>query len=168
MINIRQNLTFRELASASLYSVFRLKILRGFFLFLTSLFVLSEVFAFAAGGNITVGDILRTVATLAMTFLLIIGLLLMSCAFFYKARYNDWTNTYYEINANGIIRHGGSLPFSAPWRTISRINETKAFFILYVGGYDFHVLQKKMFADAAELNAFRELLRQYAPNYKGR
>ena len=96
-----------------------------------------------------------------MLFLVIIIFAFLGCLFIYKSKPYLFENISYEFTHWGVVRHGEKTEFSKPWRDITKIKETKAFFLLYVGNADFHIIQKRMFENDSSITEFRNLLKEH-------
>ena len=154
---IKQDLTLKDFFSSTVYYYLSGRLLKRFFLFLTLLMLLSTF----------VGPSTTFLETLITIFVPIIILLLMVitgtffiCVFIYNSKPYLFKNVSYNFTHWGIVRHGERTEFSKPWREISKFKETKSFFLLYIQKTDFHIIQKRMFNDANELNDFRILLKE--------
>jgi len=66
----------------------------------------------------------------------------------------------YDFTNWGMVRHGEKTEFSQPWRNITKVKETKVFFLFNIGVKDFHCIQKKMFTGEDEINSFRVFLKE--------
>ena len=152
---IKQNLTFGEFLSATLYYYLSRKLLWRFFLLLIILGLLSILL-----GQITTSKALTAVDFIPVVAPLVILFLIAICFYIYKGKPYLFHNVSYDFTHWGVVRHGEKTDFSKPWRNISKIKETKAFFFIYVGKSDFHIIQKRMFANMNELNDFRSLLKE--------
>ena len=93
-------------------------------------------------------------------FIIVALFALLSCLFIYKSKSYLFKNVSYDFTHWGVVRHGERTDFSKPWRDITKFKETKAFFVLYTGKSDFHIVQKRMLKDLDSLNDFRKLLQQ--------
>lgn len=103
-------------------------------------------------------SIFTNFAPVAILFLIVIIFTFIICLYIYKSKRYLFDNVSYDFTHWGVVRHGERTEFSKPWRDISKFKETKAFFILYIGNTDFHIIQKRMLENIGELNDFRNLL----------
>ncbi|MEI6946712.1 YcxB family protein [Paraflavisolibacter sp. H34] len=157
---IRQDLTFREFASSTLYYYFSGRLLKRFFLFLTGLALLSVFLGFASASNgIDLVTIISSFAPIIILLIAVTAFAFFICLYIYKSKPYLFEGVSYDFTHWGVERLGERTEFSKPWRDITEFKETKAFFLLYVGNNDFHIIQKRMFANPEELNDFRKLLK---------
>jgi len=158
---IQQDVSLSDYYRICLHTYLYLKLTRRLFLFIAALSLLSSLLRVAGTDKsfsvvMFVYDLLP-VLVLAAFFLVFSGLL---CVYIYKTRPWLFKNVSYEYTHWGITGNGEKTEFSKPWREITGMKETKSYFIFYVGQRDLHFLQKKMFADAAELTDFRNFVNE--------
>lgn len=71
----------------------------------------------------------------------------------------------YTFTDDGIRIEFGSATSDLKWTFYTRIQETTAFFLLYVTGSFCNIVPKRCFADSAQLDSFRSLVRARASKY---
>ena len=158
---IRQDLTFGEFLSSTLYYCFSGRLLKRVLLFLIGLTLISMFLGFATTSkSIDLATVLGSFVPIAILLLIVVIFAFLICLYIYKSKPYLFDNVSYNFTHWGVVRHGERTEFSKPWREISKIKETKAFFLLYVGNTDFHIIQKRMFTNLDELNDFRLLLQE--------
>ena len=157
---IRQNLTFRDFLSSTLYYYLSGRLLRRFFLILVGLALLSMFLGLdTTSKGINSARLISSFAPFLIFLIGVVAFAFTTCLYIYKSKPYLFHNVSYDFTHWGVVRHGDRTDFSKPWRDISKIKETKAFFLIYIGNSDFHIIQKRMFAGSEELNDFRQLLR---------
>jgi hypothetical protein len=160
-----QDLTFREFLSSTLYYYFTGRLLKKILLLLIGLTLLSMFLGSATTSKgINLATVFRSVAPIVILLLLIVIFAFLICLYIYKSKPYLFDNVSYDFTHWGVVRYGDRTEFSKPWRDITKFKETKAFFLLYIGNTDFHIIQKRMFTKSEELNAFRQLLRENIKN----
>jgi hypothetical protein len=97
---------------------------------------------------------LKTLDWIVFIFIIIIAFIAMTCLFIFKTQNYLFENVTYQFTDWGITRHGRQTEFSKPWKEVSKIVETKSFFLFCFGVSDYHIIQKRMFNDSSELIAF--------------
>lgn len=158
---IRQDLTFSEFFSSALYYYLSGKSLKRFFLFLLGLSLLSMFLGFlTTSQSVDIITIISTFAPFIILFLIGIIVISLICLYIYKSQPHLFKNVSYYFNHWGVVRHGEQTEFSKPWRDITKFKETKAFFLLYIGSTDFHIIQKRIFENDKVMNDFRNLLNE--------
>jgi hypothetical protein len=155
VFKIEQDLTFREFLSFTLYYYLTGKRTRKFFILIATLSLLSVILGLIATSNSI--DLLVISTYLAPVVVSFFGLLLI-CFIIYQFKPYLFKKVSYEFTHWGVVRHGERTEFSRSWRDITNLKETKAFFLLYIGSTDFHVIQKRMFSDTEKLDTFRNCL----------
>jgi hypothetical protein len=113
--------------------------------------------------GLKVTDFVSVIVPLVILFLMVIIFIIVNCLFIYKSKPYLFQNVSYDFTHWGVVRHGEKTEFSKPWRDISKIKETSAFFLLYIGRTDFHIIQKRMFENMDELNDFKLFLKEKVP-----
>jgi hypothetical protein len=160
---VSQDLSHKEYLSSNLYFVFHSRRLRLYGLYLTGIFLLSLFLGFPAKKEEL--NLIKLVGSLApVVFLgvvLILGVILLSF-YIYRSRPHLFKNVSYEFTHWGVTRHGEKTEFSKPRREITKIKETKAFFLFYAG-IDMHTIPKRVFGTQEELDEFRQFLKNYYP-----
>lgn len=91
--------------------------------------------------------------------LFLMFVLLYSCIQYLSVPRN-FQNITYRFNHWGMEKTGRGIEFSNPWRSIRKYKESKSFFLFYISLNDVHIIQKKAFKDEAEVNAFREFVKE--------
>ena len=158
---VRQNLTFSEFFSSTLYFYFSGRLLKRFLLLLIGLTLLSTFLGFATTSKrFDLEIVFYNLVPMAILILIIVIFSFFICLYIYKNKSYLFDNVSYNFTHWGITRNGEKTEFSKPWRDITKIKETKAFFLIYIGNTDFHIIQKRMFAGSAEQDAFRQLLKE--------
>lgn len=71
----------------------------------------------------------------------------------------------YTFSDQGIEIDFESAKSELQWPFYARIKETKSFFLLYVTGSFCNIVPKRCFADSAQLDSFRSLVRARARKY---
>ena len=72
----------------------------------------------------------------------------------------------YTFSDEGIKIEFDSATSELKWPFYTRINETTAFFLLYVTGSFCNIVPKRCFVDSTQLDSFRSLVRARARKYK--
>ena len=158
---ISQNLTFREFLSSTLYFYFSGRLLKRLLLLLIGLTLLSTFLGFATTSKrFDLATVFYNLVPMAILIFIIVVFAFFICLYIYKNKAYLFDNISYEFTHWGVTRYGEKTEFSKPWRDITKVKETKAFFLLYIGNTDFHIIQKRMLAGSEELNAFRHLLHE--------
>jgi YcxB-like protein len=99
---------------------------------------------------------LNTVDWIALIFIIIMAFIALTCSYIFKTQKHLFENVTYQFTDWGIARHGNRTEFSKPWKEVSKIVETKSFFLFCFGVSDYHIIQKRMFKDSSELIAFTQ------------
>jgi YcxB-like protein len=162
---IRQELNFKELYSASLYVLVGWPIMRRIFLFLLIVWILS-LFSAPWIRSGSAFSWMKVIGFISQPFLILSGYLvtlLFSTVFIYLTRPAIFKNNTYRFTHWGMIKTGKETVFERPWRGFLKFRETRSFFLLYISEKDAHPIQKRMFNDPAELVAFRIFLLQHLP-----
>ena len=158
---INQNLTYREFLSSTLYFYLSAKLLRRFFLLVIGLSLFSNILGLmTTSKGLKVTDFVSAIVPSVILFLMVIIFSIVICLIIYKSKPYLFHNVSYDFTHWGVVRHGEKTEFSKPWREITRVKETRAFFLLYIGRTDFHIIQKRMFGNINELDDFRSLLKE--------
>ena len=157
---IKQELTFRDFLSSTLYYYFSGKLLKRFFLVLIGVSTLSMILGVVTTSKgIDLKTIVGGFAPILILLLGVIAFAFFTCLYIYRSKPYLFDNVSYDFTHWGIVRHGEKTEFSMAWRDISKIKESKAFFLFCIGNTDFHIIQKRMFANSEELSDFKQLLR---------
>jgi hypothetical protein len=159
IFKVDQDLSFKEFLSSTLYYYLTGRRTRKYFAFMTALGILSTIFGFMTSSNgVGLSDIPIYLAPAIMLFFGMLDFIVLVCFVIYKFKPYLFKNVSYEFTHCGVVRHGERTEFSKPWREITNLKETKAFFLLYIGNTDFHIIQKRMFPDTEKLETFRDCL----------
>ena len=155
---IRQDLSFKEYLRSNLYFFFVSRRLRFYGL------VLTAVSAYGSGSVTASKKIDLTaivsvfVPILLMAAVLALGIYFVSL-YLYRAKPYLFKEVSYEFTHWGIVRHGERTQFSKQWREITKVRESKNFFLFYAG-MDAHTIPKRVFSSPGELDAFRQFLKR--------
>ena len=156
-IIINQQLTFKEFVSSTLYFYLTGSLLKRFFAILFAILLVSLLLGLGTTDKgLDTTMIIGTVAPVIFLLAAATAFVFLSCLYIFKSKPSIFKNVSYEFTHWGIIRHADKLEFSRPWRDITDMKETKAFFLLYVGKTDFHIIQKRLIGDSIK---FRLLLK---------
>ncbi len=128
---------------------------------LIGLTLLSTFLGFATTSRgFELATIFYNLVPMVILILIIVVFAFFVCLYIYKSKSYLFNNISYDFTHWGVTRYGEKTEFSKPWRDITKMKETKAFFLLFIGNADFHIIQKRMFAGSEELNSFRQLLQE--------
>ncbi|MDX2046219.1 MAG: YcxB family protein [Chitinophagaceae bacterium] len=157
---IRQELSLREFLIATLYSLFLGRRMKIFLFLMTGVALASLFLGYATTSDgINLSALATAFAPLVMILIIFTVFICFGGFFVYKSNPHLFKNVSYTFTHWGIVRQDKRGEFSKPWRDISKFKETKSFLLVYPrAGMDTHIIQKRMFADSEELNAFRQLL----------
>ena len=161
LFTIRQDLTFNEFLSSTLYYCFSGRLFKRFMLFLLGLTLLSSFLEYATTSReVQLGTFIYNFAPIFMIVPIVVVFSFFMCLYIYKRKPYLFNNVSYDFTLWGVVRHGEKTEFSKPWCDITKYKETKAFFLLYIGDRDFHIVQKRMLESSVRLDAFRQLLQE--------
>ena len=148
---VRYDMSYKETVASALYTISRLKVLRGLVTFLLVILLLLSVLTGFIGFLLNVG------ALLSVT--IVFFLMLLARAYFTRKRNaRQYKNLTFDFTHWGMTVTGG-IDFSSQWHKILAVKETRLFFVFF-SQYNVHFfIQKRMFRDEAECMAFREFLR---------
>jgi len=159
VFRIEQDLTFKEFLSSTLYYYLTGKRTWKFFVLIATFDLIIMIYGFVTSPS---GVDLSVIPTyLAHSISLFFGMLVfivLICFVIYKFKPYLFKNVSYEFTDWGVVRDGERTEFSKSWREITNLKETNAFFLLYIGSTDFHIIQKRMFPDQEKLETFRDCL----------
>ena len=158
-LRVSQNLTFQEFFSGTLYFCFSSQLVKRAALLILAFNALSILVELEANPNSLTSDSLFTqvIPIIAMLLLLVL-LVLVFCIFTYTNKSDIFKNVSYDFTHWGIIRNAVQSQFSKPWRDLTKVKESKGFFILYFSSIDYHLIQKRMIGDKREVDRFRTVL----------
>src|SRR5215204_2515868 len=106
-LTIRQELTFRDFLSSTLYYYFSGRLLKRFFLFLSGLTLLSMFPGFATTSKgIDLATIISNFAPLLILPLIVTALAFFVCLYIYKRKPFLFDNVSYDFAYWGVVRHG--------------------------------------------------------------
>ena len=162
---IQQDLSFKELCSSSFIVLAGGRLIKRYFVFLSSIIVVSFLLGALTSSDSSLGLERLLIIILAPVFLMTvfaIGLLL-SCLFFYRNKPVLFRNVTYRFTHWGMEKTGKGILLTRPWSGFTKFRETPSFLLLYVSENDAHVIQKTMFSDKAELEAFKAFLKFHLP-----
>jgi len=164
---INQSLSLREVLGVIFYIFPRIKAFKRFILFLTVIVIMSNIL-----GVMTAPDhksleksILEIVGALAAVILIFALLIFVLCTTVYFLKPGYFKNVIYHFTTSGLVRTANGNTFSFPWRNFAKLQETQSFFLLYVSSFDAHIIAKRIFADHAEMEAFKEFIRTNAGDW---
>lgn len=167
---IRQHMSVFEYYAAAMYLGVRSKRWRYFYYYIIGMAAILTVVNFFALHDQPVQIAVNVLLLLSapIIFFAVFGLLISWLLLLFKPSLAR--NITYEFNHWGLIKktqaaeHSAeysaehSAEHSSPWRSILKWKETKQFIFLYVTKDVAHVIQKRMFTGADELDDFRRLL----------
>ena len=164
---INQSLTLRETLSAIFYIFPRTKAFKRFSLFLTVIVIMSNILGVmtAPGSGSPQKSILEIVGTLGAIIIIFSALVLVFCTCMYLIKPANFKNVIYHFTKTGVARTANDTTFSFPWRSFSKLTETKSFFLLYVSSFDAHIIAKRIFTDNAEMESFKQFVRANAGDW---
>jgi hypothetical protein len=159
--NVNQDLSFFEYFKGALYYFNN----KRFKIFIAIIFIfplLSDIFALLTITNyrISLTSVFLSLIPIGILLLMAFTITLIVCSYFYNIKPQFFKNISYSFNHWGIIRNSEISGFSKPWREISKFKETKSFFLLYISGLDFHIVQKRKFNSSEDVANFRALLKE--------
>lgn len=157
---IRQNLSLIEYYRAAMYLGIRNKRLRKFYYLILGmplLLSLLDVFFIHQNWRHTVFDFLLGITFPILFFY--VGTFILSCLIM-LIKPSLVRNITYEFNHWGMVKKGGGIEYSRPWRSFEKLRETKYILLLYISENDAHIIQKRMFPTHAELETFKEFADQ--------
>ena len=126
---VRQDLTFREFLSSTLYYFFSGRLLKRFLLLVFGLTLLSTFLGFATTSKgFDLASVFYNLVPLGILTLLVVVFTFFICLYIYQIKAYLFKNMSYDFTHWGITRQGEKTEFSKPWRGITRVKETKAFF----------------------------------------
>ena len=158
---VRQDLAFSEFLSSTLYYYFSGRLLQRFLLLVFGLTLLSTFLGLATTSKeFDPASVFYSLVPVGILLLLVVVFTFFICLYIYQNKGYLFKDISYDFTHWGITRHGEHTEFSKPWRDITRVKETKAFFLFYIGNKDFHIIQKRMLAGTEELIAFRQLIQE--------
>ena len=158
---IQQNLTFREFLSSTLYYCFSGRLLKRFVLFLIGLTLLTTFLGSATTSDgVRPGTFIYNFAPILLVIPIVVIFSFCLCLYIYYGKPYLFHNVSYDFTHWGVVRNGEKTEFSKPWREITKFKETTAFFLLYIGDRDFHIVQKRMLESQERIAAFRQLLQK--------
>lgn len=156
---INQRLSLKEYFKLTLYFFLSQKIILRFFLFLFLLIGLSTFLGVVTTSeNLNIGSLLKGLFPIIVMFVLLIAFIFTYCLWLYKSKSYFFQNVSYSFTDWGMIRQDEKMKLSKSWGDISKVKETKSYFLLYVGKMDFHIIQKEMFNTENETDSFRKML----------
>jgi hypothetical protein len=74
---------------------------------------------------------------------------------------NEHLLKHWQVNDAGVVVDSGHSRSEIGWPAFRRYLETPALFMLYVSEFSFHMIPKRAFADEAQIEEFRDLLRRH-------
>jgi len=160
---IKQELTFLELYKASFHLFIKAKAFRRMMLIVyvpIILLSLSGLILSFTNSYVNAGSVFSFISLLFAPGIVYLIIILMSATYIYLARKEHVKNVTYTFNHWGMIKTGNGYEFTRPWRSFLKYKETSSFLFLYIGDFDAHFIQKRMFSNDDELNDFKKILTQ--------
>jgi len=157
---VNQNLNLIEYYRAAMYLGIRNKRLRKIYYFILGmplLLGLFSVFFTHENWRHTVFDFFLLIMLPILFFY--VGTFILSCLIM-LIKPSLVRNITYEFNHWGMVKKGIGIDYSNPWRSFTKLRETKYFLLLYISENDAHIIQKRMFPTNAELETFKEFADQ--------
>lgn len=158
---IRYDPTWPEFYYFSLVTLFYMKFIRGLVVLIAICGLLSSLLGMVTThghpkkGVQVLLELIGSV--LLLPAILSVGVVVLSTPM-YVMRPDMVRGHTYRFSAAGMERITPGGQFSIPWSAFSRMGESRSFFMLFVqqnNGQQIHFIQKRMFADADAVQAFR-------------
>lgn len=159
-ITINQHITFSEYYFSSVYYFLTRKKVILYVVGLSGVAFIGQLLGPIISGKpltfmrlIPVFAVVIFVPAFVLLSTLVLGLLMR------RTRPMMFENVVYTINDWGITREGKETGFAKPWREITKVRETKNYFLVESVG-DAHALMKRCFSSNEDIIAFRNLIKQ--------
>jgi len=158
---IRYDPTWPEFYYFSLVTLFYMKFIRGLVLLVAVCGILSSLLGMLTSsvhqkaGIPALLQVLLTVVALPLIFAILALVLTIPL---YVMRPDIVRRHTIRFSPAGMERTSATGSFLIPWINITRIRESRSFFLLFVqqtNGQQIHFVQKRMFADEDSARAFR-------------
>ncbi len=155
-VQVNQNLTLLESLEVLFFLMSRMKIIRGIFLIVVSLSILSEILNIDKtkdGFELVMGFVSAPLFFIAF----FAGLPSIAVILIYKLKPNIFKGISYKFNYLGLETSTISTNRTILWDEFNGYRETKKFIYLFLDK-NCHVIQKRLLRDSAELNWIRSIL----------
>jgi hypothetical protein len=171
-VTVPQDISFGEHFRISVYQQYRNKMIRRLFIYVAIVGFLAGFLGVAVPGTAS-GSNEMTFSQIASFFIVPLFLFLFFTAItalvsFYIIQFKPHIirGITYRFTHWGMERDGKNIAVSIPWRDFKEVKETRSFFFLRVREKDrdnIHVIQKRMFTDKMEAEAFKQFLDHNRP-----
>ena len=155
---LKDTTTFKEYLSILYYQIFRKRIVKGIFVFLTIISLVSVLLGFVLQERMNwykaVFNLLLAPVFL-IAFVYVVGFLVAILLWKFKPAIFNTTNKFTHW---GMERTGEGFEISIPWNKFLRYKETKKYLLLFITKDDALVIQKKIFESTEQLEDFRKLI----------
>jgi hypothetical protein len=164
---VSEKLTLREYLAANLFVAARMKMIRKIILFGFIIGLLNASLDLTSPANNNENllfIILKFLFVPLFLFLFFsIGIILL-CVLIYKFKPLVFQGASYRFNHWGMEKSGDTLNLSAPWSQFKKHQENSAFLFLYTTETNAYIIQKRMFCNVDELDAFKAFIRDKIQN----
>lgn len=158
---LKLELTFIEYLRFSIYVSLRMKIVKRIFTYGITIGILSgllnTVFTDKPMAYWYQHVIQFIMVPLFMICFFTVFITIISAIIYYRMR-KLFTGVTFYFNHWGIEKRGDGFTFSTPWRQVLKVKENNAFLFLYIKENAAYVFQKRMFANANEVEEFKDFL----------
>jgi|SRR5882724_10535961 len=161
MITIHQDFTFREYSRGMLATFLRVKKVMIFFIVLPLVLALSPLLGYFTVANYTFGwrELAQIILIPIILFGLMCGLVFILSLAFFRSKPAMFKNIIFRFSGTGMIKSISGMEITRDWKDFTGLKETKSFFLLYISKTDAHIIQKRLFGNQQEMDAFRDLLK---------
>lgn len=161
---IKEEITLKESLLLSFLYLKRSGLFKRFLLIYFTIVILTIILGGLAGAEAF--DLVNITATIlpALLFFIIMAVLfsLVTVYSYYKNK-KLLQNVFLNFNHWGVTKETAGREYSSPWRDLKDYKETKRFFLVYAKTGGVFTVQKRMFRDEQEIDAFREFLKDKFP-----
>ena len=161
---IPQKLSLWDYYRASLYLGIRNKRLRRLLYFIAIIGVLNLVLTLGLNtkpNNTTLIPVFQVLLPFLILVLFFFAGTFIICGLIKLLRPGIFKNMTYQFTHWGMYKKSDTIDHSIPWRNIIKVKETGSFIFLYISKDDAHVIQKKKFRHADELQSFKSFIDKY-------